>query len=88
MRVVRFKPADQAQRDQLGDGGIAVVDQILCSWARHFVGTFDSTFTYRIQEEREILGFDSDATFNTFCVNFGTEGERCERNAVWPVVFG
>lgn len=88
VRVVRFKPASQAQRDQLGDGAIAIIDQIVCSLARYFVGTFDSTFTYRIYEEREILGFGSKMTFNTFCVNFGTHAERCEPNSVWPIAYG
>lgn len=33
-RVTRFKPATQEQRMQLRDGGIAIVDQVVCSYAR------------------------------------------------------
>lgn len=33
-RVVRFTPATQQQRTELRDGGIAIVDQIVCSYAR------------------------------------------------------
>lgn len=91
MRVHRFRPRSQElgqQHQLLGDGAVAVVDQIICSRARYFVGTFDSTFTYRIYEEREILGFDSGDTFNSFCVNSDmADEEHCERNSVWPVVY-
>ncbi|XP_055386490.1 GDP-fucose protein O-fucosyltransferase 2 isoform X2 [Condylostylus longicornis] len=48
-------------------------------------GTFESTFTYRIQEEREILGFRKNLTFNTFCKN--EDLSNCQRNAVWPIVY-
>ncbi|KAJ8704042.1 hypothetical protein PYW07_013336 [Mythimna separata] len=68
--------------DEYGDGGIAIIDQIICSKAAHFIGTHDSTFSYRIQEEREILGFDSSTTFNRLCPDTG----RCERPSKWTIV--
>ncbi|KAH8273441.1 hypothetical protein KR018_000614 [Drosophila ironensis] len=83
-RFVHFAPESNAQRRELKDGGVAVVDQLVCAYARYFVGTYESTFTYRIYEEREILGFSQASTFNTFCKALGGS---CSRNAVWPIVW-
>ncbi|KAH8394412.1 hypothetical protein KR222_004829 [Zaprionus bogoriensis] len=83
-RLVHFTPESSAQRQRLRDGGVAIVDQLICAYARHFVGTYESTFTYRIYEEREILGFSKASTFNTFCKALGG---NCARNAVWPIVW-
>jgi len=83
-RFVHFTPESNVQRHQLKDGGVAIVDQLICSFARHFVGTYESTFTYRIYEEREILGFSKSSTFNTFCKALGG---NCARNAIWPIVW-
>ncbi|KAH8289606.1 hypothetical protein KR054_008018 [Drosophila jambulina] len=83
-RFVHFTPESNGQRRALKDGGVAVVDQLVCAYARHFVGTYESTFTYRIYEEREILGFSQASTFNTFCKALGG---TCSRNAVWPIVW-
>ena len=58
------------------DGGVAVIDQIVCSHARYFIGTYESTFSFRIQEEREILGFNPTSTFNRFC--FEENKNNCE----------
>ncbi|KAH9635164.1 hypothetical protein HF086_009504 [Spodoptera exigua] len=68
--------------EEYGDGGIAIIDQIISSHAAHFIGTHESTFTYRIQEEREILGFDSSTTFNRLCPDTG----HCERSTKWLIV--
>lgn len=68
--------------DEYGDGGIAIIDQIICSHAAFFIGTHESTFTYRIQEEREILGFESSTTFNRLCPDTG----HCERVSKWKIV--
>lgn len=68
--------------DDYGDGGIAIIDQIICSHAAYFIGTHDSTFTFRIQEEREILGFKSSTTFNRLCPDTGP----CERPSKWTIV--
>uniref|UniRef100_A0A182XXR1 GDP-fucose protein O-fucosyltransferase 2 n=1 Tax=Anopheles stephensi TaxID=30069 RepID=A0A182XXR1_ANOST len=84
-RVVRFVPEGYEQRHALKDGGIAIVDQIVCSHARYFIGTYESTFTYRIYEEREIIGFPKDLTFNTFCKS--EKEMNCEKNTVWPIVY-
>ncbi|XP_055550037.1 GDP-fucose protein O-fucosyltransferase 2 [Wyeomyia smithii] len=84
-KVVRFTPESKQQLDWLKDGGVAIVDQIICSHARYFLGTYESTFTYRIYEEREILGFPKDLTFNTFCKE--EEATDCEKNSVWPIQY-
>ena len=36
-------------------------------FCRYFVGSAESTFSFRIQEEREILGFEAESTFNMLC---------------------
>ena len=50
---------------------------------RYFIGTHESTFTYRIQEDREILGFLPETTFNKFC---GKE-ENCISERNWTIVW-
>lgn len=40
---------------------------------RYFLGSIESTFTFRIQEEREILGFPVERTFSILC----PEGKVC-----------
>lgn len=64
------------------DGGVAIIDQIICSRSAYFIGTHESTFTYRIQEEREIMGFNSDTTFNRFCPDTG----KCENPSRWTII--
>jgi peptide-O-fucosyltransferase len=70
-------------RKEILDGGVAIVEQIICSRARHFIGSFESTFSFRIQEEREILGFPSNSTFNRFC---GDDNDSCEQPAKWKKI--
>lgn len=84
-KVVRYSPESRDEMTRLKDGGVAVIDQIVCSHARYFIGTYESTFTYRIYEEREILGFSKDLTFNTFCKD--EEASNCEKNAIWPIQY-
>ncbi|CAI4231124.1 unnamed protein product [Auanema sp. JU1783] len=66
----------------LSDGEIAVVDQIICSHARYFTGSHVSTFSYRIQEDREILGFKPETTFNRMC---GDKEKDCEQPSKWKI---
>ncbi|XP_046453273.1 GDP-fucose protein O-fucosyltransferase 2-like isoform X1 [Daphnia pulex] len=70
-------------RKEILDGGVAIVEQIICSRARHFIGSFESTFSFRIQEEREILGFPSNSTFNRFCAD---DNDSCEQPAKWKKI--
>ncbi|XP_004519211.1 GDP-fucose protein O-fucosyltransferase 2 [Ceratitis capitata] len=85
VRMRRFTPESLAQKALILDGGQAIIDQLICAHARHFIGTFESTFTYRIYEEREILGFLRKTTFNTLCKN-ASRG-NCEYNSIWPIVY-
>ncbi|XP_071870006.1 O-fucosyltransferase 2 [Bombus fervidus] len=65
------------------DGGVAIIDQIISSHARYFIGTYESTYTFRIQEDREIIGFPTRTTFNYLCK--GTE--KCDSNGQWEIVW-
>uniref|UniRef100_A0A336MYC3 GDP-fucose protein O-fucosyltransferase 2 n=1 Tax=Culicoides sonorensis TaxID=179676 RepID=A0A336MYC3_CULSO len=84
-RVIKYKPESKAQFDQLKDGGVAIIDQIICSHARYFIGTYESTFTFRIYEEREILGFEQHLTYNTLCKR--EDLINCEKNTPWTIIY-
>ena len=45
---------------------IGIPKKIICSHAKMFVGSKESTFTFRIQEEREIMGFSEEKTYRRF----------------------
>ena len=51
---------------------------------RYFIGTSVSTFSLRIHEEREVLGFDPDTTFNRLC---GDEEKDYEQPSRWKIVY-
>lgn len=79
--VYLYNPSESDLKE-FKDGGVAIIDQIICSHAAYFIGTHDSTFSFRIQEEREILGFDSNTTFNRFCPDSGP----CEKPSRWKII--
>lgn len=79
---VHYYVPNIAEVTEFDDGTIAILEQIICSHAAFFVGTHESTFTFRIQEERELLGFPSDTTFNRLCPDKG----NCEKPSRWTVV--
>ncbi|RZC35369.1 GDP-fucose protein O-fucosyltransferase 2, partial [Asbolus verrucosus] len=81
-KILRYK-ANSEVKMKYKDGGVAIIDQIICSYARHFVGTYESTFSFRIQEEREILGFPAKATFNCLC----KDESECPQPSVWKIVY-
>ena len=84
VRVVRYRPSEAELRDYR-DGGVAIIDQIVCSHARYFIGTRESTFTFRIQEEREMMGFSEEETFDMLC----RDGEEeCEGGTQWKIDWG
>ncbi|CAH0550446.1 unnamed protein product [Brassicogethes aeneus] len=74
---------DKYVKEKFKDGGIAIIDQIICSHARYFIGTQESTFSFRIQEEREIMGFPVKTTFNSLCNNDGI----CRKPSQWKIVY-
>ncbi|XP_053988042.1 GDP-fucose protein O-fucosyltransferase 2 isoform X1 [Hylaeus volcanicus] len=80
--VLRFIPSDYILK-KFKDGGVAIIDQIICSYSRYFLGTYGSTFTFRIQEDREIIGFPSKTTFNILCKN----NKKCDSNGQWEIVW-
>ncbi|GAB6023106.1 GDP-fucose protein O-fucosyltransferase 2 [Chamberlinius hualienensis] len=82
--AVRFVPSSKQLRELL-DGGVAIVDQWICAHARYFIGTSESTFSFRIEEDREIIGFDPDTTFNRLCGD--PEGDKCEQPTRWRIVY-
>ncbi|XP_005496093.1 GDP-fucose protein O-fucosyltransferase 2 [Zonotrichia leucophrys gambelii] len=81
--MVRFEPSLEELK-LFKDGGLAVIDQWICAHARYFIGTSVSTFSFRIHEEREILGFDPKTTYNRFC---GETEKNCEQPAHWKIVY-
>ena len=83
--VYRYKPSTEKELKKLKDGGVAIIDQWICAHAKVFVGSYVSTFTFRIHEEREILGFEPNLTFNRFCGD--EEQENCEQPTQWKIVY-
>ncbi|KAB1283683.1 GDP-fucose protein O-fucosyltransferase 2 [Camelus dromedarius] len=81
--MLRFEPTGE-ELELYKDGGVAIVDQWVCAHARVFIGTSVSTFSFRIHEEREILGLDPRTTYNRFC---GDEEPACEQPTHWRVVY-
>lgn len=53
-------------------------------FTRFFIGTKESTFSFRIQDEREILGFDPTTTFNRLC---NDKEKECEQPSQWKIVY-
>ncbi|XP_053328250.1 GDP-fucose protein O-fucosyltransferase 2 isoform X2 [Spea bombifrons] len=81
--MVRFEPTWE-ELEIYKDGGIAIIDQWICAHARYFIGTSVSTFSFRIHEEREILGFDPKTTYNRFC---GDKEKNCEQPTHWKIIY-
>ncbi|MBN3307913.1 OFUT2 fucosyltransferase, partial [Amia calva] len=81
--MVQFEPTWE-ELELFKDGGVAIIDQWICAHARYFIGTSVSTFSFRIHEEREILGFDPKTTYNRFC---GDEELDCEQPTHWKIVY-
>ena len=83
IEAFRFIPSDEIL-NKYKDGGVAIIDQSICSHARFFLGSYGSTFTFRIQEEREILGFPTKKTFEILCADGKFD---CERGSVWKIKY-
>ena len=82
--MVRFEPTkDELKKYKMG--GIAIIDQIICSHAQYFIGSKESTFSFRIQDEREIMCFNKDSTFNRLCGD--DEKPDCEQPSRWKIVW-
>uniref|UniRef100_UPI00358F2B64 GDP-fucose protein O-fucosyltransferase 2 isoform X2 n=1 Tax=Myxine glutinosa TaxID=7769 RepID=UPI00358F2B64 len=81
--MIHFEPT-QDELELYKDGGIAIIDQWICAHSRYFIGTALSTFSFRIHEEREILGFAPSTTYNRFC---GDNKTSCEPPTHWKIVY-
>ncbi|VDP26097.1 unnamed protein product [Schistosoma curassoni] len=96
LQVFHFEPTE-SEWISYGPGGSAIIDQWICAHARYFIGTSSSTFTYRIVEERSIMGFLFNTTLNNFCSNgpiylykanyYNTELSTCQSLTEWPVIY-
>lgn len=83
-QIFTYVPTEKVL-EKILDGGKAIVDQWICAHARAFLGSYESTFSFRIQEEREIFGFQTDSTFNRLCGD--QEGIECEKPTIWSIVY-
>ncbi|XP_033105806.1 GDP-fucose protein O-fucosyltransferase 2-like isoform X2 [Anneissia japonica] len=84
-KVVQFKPSKTIHH-QYKDGGVAIIDQWIAAHARYFIGTCVSTFSFRIQDERQILGFDPNTTYNCFCGDKDLD-PKCEQPTKWDIMY-
>uniref|UniRef100_A0A914HCH2 GDP-fucose protein O-fucosyltransferase 2 n=1 Tax=Globodera rostochiensis TaxID=31243 RepID=A0A914HCH2_GLORO len=80
IRTVTF--SDVGEDEDLSEAAISIVDQWICANSRFFIGTHLSTFSFRIHEDREILGLDPETTFNRFCPDGVLD---CEQPAKWTI---
>ncbi|CAF0818830.1 unnamed protein product [Rotaria sordida] len=83
-QIYTYRP-NETILEKILDGGKAIVDQWICAHARYFIGSYESTFSFRIQEDREIFGFEKDTTFNRLCGD--NEGISCEKSTIWSIVY-
>jgi peptide-O-fucosyltransferase len=83
LSLFHFKPTPEELESFL-DGGVAIIEQIICSHARAFIGSYESTFSFRIQEEREIMGFDPNTTFQRLC---GDDDVACQQPSRWRIQY-
>lgn len=72
------------QNETLSDGGVSIIDQYICSHGRAFIGSYVSTFSYRIHEDREIMGFLPETTFNRLCPD---DDLHCEQPTKWLIKY-
>ncbi|XP_064608474.1 GDP-fucose protein O-fucosyltransferase 2-like isoform X2 [Liolophura sinensis] len=82
-KVYRFEPTEE-QLEKYKDGGVAIIDQWINAHSRYFLGSYVSTVSLRTQEEREILGFKTEMTFNCLC---GDAEPNCTQPAMWPILY-
>lgn len=81
--MYKYSPTEDVFKKYM-DGGIAIIDQWICAHARFFIGTAASTFSFRIHEEREILGFTQNSTYNCFCPD---DKPACEQPTKWSIIY-
>ena len=63
IKLLYYKPLDVlGELSEFKDGGVAIIDQIVCAHAGYFIGSFESTFSFRIQGKK-IIAFTSRGIF-------------------------
>ena len=81
-RVVRFEPTSE-QLSAVGDGGVSIVDQWIAGHARYFTGSAESTFSFRVCEDRQLRHIPEDLTYNCLCPDREPD---CMQPTRWSVV--
>nr|CAD2193927.1 unnamed protein product [Meloidogyne enterolobii] len=77
---------DRFISQELSPAEVSIIDQWICAHSKYFIGTHHSTFSFRIHEDREILGHSPETTFNRFCGEKEKEGRECEQPAKWRIL--
>lgn len=67
------------------DGEVAIIDQWIAAHASYFVGTAESTFSFRIREDRQLMGMSERSTFNQLCGRGHNDKDphSCPGPSVW-----
>ena len=81
-RAVRFDPTPD-QLSSIGDGGVSIVDQWIAGHGRYFIGSAESTFSFRICEDRQLKRIPEDLTYNCLCPDMEPD---CMQPTRWSVV--
>lgn len=52
-----------------------------------FIGSHESTFSFRIREDRQLMGFSKESTFNVLCGRRDNESDHtsCAMPTYWEV---
>lgn len=58
---------------------LAIFDQIMCIESAHFIGSFGSTFSQVVWEERALSGYSAASTFNAFSQTVGSNWRNVAR---------
>ena len=85
--LVWYEPSED-EIHLYGDGGVAIIDQWIASHGKYFVGTAESTFSFRIRDDRQFMGFSKESTFNDLCGPSADENDphSCRKPSYWKVV--
>jgi peptide-O-fucosyltransferase len=86
-KVVWLDPSDELI-GRHGDGGVAIIDQWIAAHSKYFVGTIESTFSFRIREDRQFMKFPIEDTFNDLCgpTNDEFDPHSCPTPSKWLLV--
>ena len=82
-----MRDADKNVLSNWSPGQIAMIDQWICVNSELFIGSMDSTFTFRIQEERQKYHYPPSKTFNALCPRCDQRImlKLCRQNELWNI---